>query len=105
MKKILIIGAGFLQSFVIRKAKEMGYYTIAIDKNPNSIGFSYVDEYGIVDIIDQEACLKFAREKCIDGVMTAATDYGVLSAAYIAQQMNLPGLKYEVAKVIKNKRY
>lgn len=103
MKKILIIGAGFLQSFVIRKAKEMGYYTITIDKNPSSIGFSYADEYGIVDIVNQEACLRFAREKCIDGVMTAATDYGVLSAAYIAQQMNLPGLKYEIAKVIKNK--
>lgn len=103
MKKILIIGAGFLQSFVIRKAKEMGYYTITIDKNPGSIGFSYADEYGIVDIVDQEACLRFAREKCIDGVMTAATDYGVLASAYIAQQMNLPGLKYEIAKVIKNK--
>lgn len=103
MKKILIIGAGFLQSFVIKKAKEMGYCTITIDKNPNSIGFSYADEYGIVDIIDQEACLAFAREKCVDGVMTAATDCGVLSAAYIAQQMHLPGLSYEVAKVIKNK--
>jgi len=103
MKKILIIGAGFLQSFVIKKAKEMGYYTITIDKNPNSIGFSYADEYGIVDIVEQEACLNFAREKCVDGVMTAATDYGVLSAAYIAQQMNLPGLKYEIAKIIKNK--
>ncbi len=103
MKKILIIGAGFLQSFVIRKAKEMGYYTIAIDKNPNSIGFLYADEYGVVDIVDQDACLIFAREKCVDGVMTAATDYGVLSAAYIAQQMSLPGLKYETAKIIKNK--
>ena len=51
MKKILIIGAGFLQSFVIRKAKEMGYYTIAIDKNPNSIGFLYADEFGVVDIV------------------------------------------------------
>ena len=103
MKKILIIGAGFLQSFVIKKAKEMGYYTITIDKNKNSIGFSYADEYGIIDIVDQEACLKFAEEKKVDGVMTAATDYGVLSAAYIAQQMNLPGLKYEVAEVVKNK--
>lgn len=103
MKKILIIGAGFLQSFVIRKAKEMGYYTITIDKNKNSIGFSYAHEYGNIDIVDQEACLKFAEEKEVDGVMTAATDYGVLSAAYIAQQMNLPGLKYEVAKVIKDK--
>ncbi len=103
MKKILIIGAGFLQSFVIRKAKEMGYYTITIDKNPNSIGFPYADEYGVVDIIDQEACLKFARKKSIDGVMTAATDYGVLSAAYISEELHLPGLKYEVAQIIKNK--
>jgi len=103
MKKILIIGAGFLQSFVIKKAKEMGYYTIAIDKNPNSIGFQYADEYGIIDIVNREDCLEFAREKSIDGVMTAATDYGVLSAAYIADKMHLPGLKYEIAKLIKNK--
>lgn len=103
MKRVLIIGAGFLQSFVIRKAKEMGYYTFAIDKNPNSIGFLYADEYGIIDIVDQDACLRFAYEKRIDGIMTAATDYGVLSTAYVAQQMKLPGLNYEVAKIIKNK--
>ncbi|MBC3805618.1 ATP-grasp domain-containing protein [Acetobacterium fimetarium] len=103
MKKILIIGAGFLQSFVIKKAKEIGYYTIAIDKNPNSLGFKYADEYGVVDIVDQQACLKFAKEKKVDGVMTAATDYGVLSTAFIAQQMNLPGIKYDTAKVVKNK--
>ena len=103
MKKILILGAGLLQSFVIKKAKELGYYTITVDKNPNSIGFKYADEYSIIDIVDQKACLKYAIEKKIDGVLTAATDYGVLSAAYIAKQMNLPGLDYEVARVIKNK--
>ena len=43
MKKILIIGAGFLQAFIIKKAKEMGYYTIAIDRNSNSIGFKYAN--------------------------------------------------------------
>ena len=102
-KTILITGAGFLQSFVIKKAKEIGYRAIAIDKNPNSIGFNFADEYDVVDIVDCEACLKYAKSKAIDGVMTAATDYGVLSAAYIAQQMNFPGLDYEVAKVIKNK--
>ncbi|MFS0614944.1 ATP-grasp domain-containing protein [Lederbergia ruris] len=103
MKKILIIGAGFLQSFVIKKAKDMGYHTIAIDKNPNSIGFEYADEYNIVDIIDQDACLKYALSKNIHGVLTAATDYGVLSTAFIAQHLNLPGLDYGVARIIKNK--
>lgn len=103
MKRILIIGAGFLQNFVIKKAKEMGYYTITVDRNPNSIGFKYADDYNIVDIVNQEACLEYARTLDIDGVMTAATDYGVLTAAYISNQLGLPGLSYEVAKVIKNK--
>lgn len=103
MKKILIIGAGFLQTFVIKKAKELGFYTIAIDKNPNSLGFEYADEFNVVDIVDQEECLRYAQSIEIDGVITVATDYGVLSTAYIAEKMNLYGLNYEVAKVIKNK--
>ena len=38
MKKVLIIGAGFLQDFVICKAKDMGYETHAVDGDPNAIG-------------------------------------------------------------------
>ncbi|WP_394895926.1 ATP-grasp domain-containing protein [Clostridium paraputrificum] len=103
MKKILIIGAGFLQAFIIKKAKEMGYYTIAIDRNSNSIGFKYANEYKVIDIIDKESCLNYANIKEVDGVITAATDYGVLSAAYVAEKLKLPGIRYNVAEVIKNK--
>ena len=103
MKKILIIGAGFLQDFVIKKAKNMGYKVLAVDGNPAAIGFKNADDYRIIDITDEEKCLKYALEEKIDGVLTAATDYGVLTAAYIAEKMKLPGLTYSVAKLIKNK--
>ena len=103
MKKLLIVGAGFLQSFVIQKAVSMGYETIAIDANPNADGFLYAHKHAVIDIVDKEACLEYAKLECIDGVLTAATDYGVLTASYIADQMSLPGLNYEVAKKIKNK--
>lgn len=103
MKKILIIGAGFLQNFVIKKAKSMGYETLTVDADPNAIGFKHADKYKVVNIVDEKACLEYAKAENIDGVLTAATDYGVLTAAYIAQEMNLPGLKYEVAQLIKNK--
>lgn len=103
MKRILIIGAGFLQDFVIRKAKLMGYYTLAVDGNPSAIGFSHADKSAVINIVDEQACLDFAKEEKIDGVLTAATDYGVLTASYIAEQMGLPGLNYESAKLIKNK--
>ena len=103
MKRVLIIGAGFLQNFVIKKAKELGYYTIAIDGNPNAVGFKNADEYKAVNIVDEAACLKYAKQMKIDGVLTAATDYGVLSASYVAQELGLSGIKYTSAKRIKNK--
>lgn len=103
MKKILIIGAGFLQDFVILKAKQMGYYTLAVDADPKAVGFSHADKYAVINIVDEEACLQFAVNEQIDGVLTAATDYGVLTAAYIAEHMGIPGLNYESAKLIKNK--
>jgi carbamoyl-phosphate synthase large subunit len=103
MKRILIIGAGFLQSFVIEKAKNMGYETLAVDADPNAVGFRFADKHEIINIVDENACLAYARKENIDGVLTAATDYGVLTAAYIAKEMRLGGLDYEVAKLIKNK--
>lgn len=103
MKRILIIGAGFLQTFLIKKAKNLGLYVLCVDGNPKAEGFRYADEYAVINIIDEKACLDYAVKNKIDGVITAATDYGVLAASYVANKLNLPGLDYEVAKVVKNK--
>lgn len=103
MKKIMIIGAGLLQSFVIKRAKELGYSTVCVDGNPNAVGFQYADDFKVINITYKEACLEYAKEMKIDGVLTAATDYGVLTASYIAQKMNLVGNRYEVCEIIKNK--
>lgn len=103
MKKLLVIGAGFLQDFVIRKAVLMGYETLTVDADPNAAGFKHAQKHAVINIVDEKACLEYAKKEQIDGVVTAATDFGVLSAAYVAQEMGLPGLKYEVAQLIKNK--
>lgn len=102
-KRILILGAGMLQNFVIKKAKELNYEVHVLDMNPNSIGFQSADKYEVINIVDKDLCLKYAIENKIDGVLTAATDYGVLTASYIAEKLNLTGLKYSVAEIIKNK--
>ena len=57
--------------------------------------------FKVINITDKETCLEYAQEMKIDGVLTAATDYGVLTASYIAQEMNLVGNKYEVCEIIK----
>ena len=103
MKNILIIGGGFLQTFVIKKAKQLGYCVHVLDANPNAEGFKYADKFAVINIVDEESCLTYARNNNIDGVLTAATDYGVLSMSRIATELNLPGINYESAKMIKNK--
>lgn len=103
MKKILVVGAGYLQSFAIRKAKELGYHVLSVDGNPGAMGFCYADEHETIDIVDEEACLRYARRKGIDGVVTAATDFSVLTVSRIAGDLGLPGLDYEAAKTVKNK--
>lgn len=103
MKKILVIGAGFLQDFVIQKAVSMGYETLTVDADPNAVGFQHAHRHAVINIVDEKACLEYAKAEQIDGVITAATDFGVLSTAYVAQEMGLPGLKYEIAQLIKNK--
>ena len=85
----MIIGAGLLQQYVIKRAKELGYITIAVDGDKNAPGFKYADYYKIISIVDEEKCLEYAKQMKIDGVLTAATDYGVLTASYIAKELNI----------------
>lgn len=103
MKRLLVIAAGYLQTFLIKKAKSMGYYVIAIDGNPNAEGFCYADEFACVNITDADACIEYAKSKSIDGVVTVASDYGVISCSEVAHALNLPGINPETARLIKNK--
>ena len=98
-----MLGGGFLQNFVIKKAREMGYYVYCLDADPKAVGFESANESAVINIIDPEACLEFAKDKNVDGVLTAATDFSVLTMSYIAQEMGLPGINYASAKLIKNK--
>ena len=98
-----MLGGGFLQKYVICKAKTMGYYVLCLDADPNAMGFAIADEHAVINIVDEEACLAYARDKQVDGVLTAATDFSVLTMSRIAEELHLPGINYQSAKVIKNK--
>ena len=103
MKKLLVIGAGFLQDFVIQKSVSMGYETLTVDADSSAVGFSHAHKHAVIDIVDEQACLEYAKSEKINGVLTAATDFSVMTTSYLAEQMGLPGLRYDVAKLVKNK--
>lgn len=100
---LMILAAGEYQLPAIIKAKEMGLRVLVTDFNPNALGFKFADFYRVVDVRDEQANLKLARQFAIDGVMSIVCEHAVKSVAYIAEQLGLPGLKYEAAAAATNK--
>ena len=82
----------------------MGVHVITADYLPDNIAHKYSDEYCNVSIIDKEAVLKAAQELQIDGILSHAVDPGVVSAAYVAEQMGLPfQCSYKAACILQDK--
>ena len=97
MKRLLIIGASFLQIPAIKKAKEMGLYVAVADYNPKAIGIPYADEYFNVSTIDEKGVYQAAKAFRADGIMTLATDMPMRSLAYATTMLGLPGICYDTA--------
>lgn len=89
---------------VIEVAHKMGCYVITADYLPDNIAHKYSDEYVNVSIIDKEAVLCVAQDKKIDGIMSFGVDPGVVTAAYVAEEMGLPfQCSYESACILQDK--
>ena len=99
MKKLMIMGAGIYQVPLIKAAKEMGIYTIAVSIPGNYPGFAYADEVLHINTVDAQAVLEAARERGIDGICTAGTDVAVMTIGRVNDELGLSGISYEAAKI------
>lgn len=103
-KKLMLLGGLRYLLPVIEEAHKHGAYVITADYLPDNIAHKYSDEYCNVSIINKDAVLAKAKELGIDGILSHAVDPGVVSAAYVAEQMGLPfQTSYKAACVLQDK--
>ena len=102
-KKLMLLGGLRYLLPVIEAAHKLGAYVITADYLPDNIAHKYSDEYVNVSIIDRDAVLKVAREKEIDGILSFGVDPGVVTAAYVAEQMGLPFPPLASVEILQNK--
>lgn len=106
MKRIMILGASILQLPAIEKASEMGLDVIAVDMNPEAVGFKtpgVIKE--IISTIDTPAIIQAAKRHQIDGIMTLASDMPMQSVAAVCHEMGLVGVSIETALKATNKAF
>lgn len=103
MRKILLLGGSAQQIIAIETAKRLGYYTVLCDYLTDNPGQYHADKFYLISTTDKEAVLETAQEEKIDGVIAYASDPAALTAAYVAEKMELPGNLFESVEILCNK--
>lgn len=97
-KTIMILGASILQLPAIEKAVEMGLKVVALDMDPDAVGFNVpgvIKE--IISTIDIPKATDAAKRYHINGIMTLATDMPMRTVAAIAEECGLVGISKDTA--------
>ena len=104
MKKLMLLGGISYLLPAIEEAHKHGCKVITVDYLPNNIAHKFSDDYYNVSIIDKDKILQLAKHLNVDGILSYAVDPGVVTAAYVAEQMNLPfSCSYESACILQDK--
>jgi biotin carboxylase len=96
-KRILILGGGRYNVPSIQAAREVGFFTLVADKNPEAPGLKAADQALPIDLNDCESLARAATEHGgVDGVVSMA-EVGVRAAAGISARLGLPSISEEAA--------
>jgi S-sulfo-L-cysteine synthase (3-phospho-L-serine-dependent) len=96
-RRVLILGGSRYYSRWIDVAREVGCGVVVTDRDPEAYAAGRADFFEAVDIADASATRAVAERYRVDGVL-AVNDYGVPTAARVAEALGLPGISVEVAE-------
>jgi biotin carboxylase len=102
-KTLLIVSGGVEAADAVRRAKDMGYYTVVSDINPEAPGFAFADSVLIADVYGPDdtaaAAERFHKKiRRIDGVLCVAADAPKTVAAVNAR-LGLSGITQKSAEL------
>jgi biotin carboxylase len=87
----------------IRQARESGFKVIAVDADPDAVGFAEADEAVTADFSDDRQVIEIARRHNVSGIVAISTDRAVPVAAQVAEALGLPGIGAETARLMTDK--
>lgn len=87
----------------IAQARASGRRVVAVDADPDAVGFAEADVVAAVDFADVERVVEVGRRERVDAVVAISTDRAVPAAAAVAERLGLPGIGTAIAHVMTDK--
>jgi len=106
MKKLLILGANPETVSLIKKAKEMGIYTIVTDYDPNAFAKRFADQPENVNAVDVDGLVDLAKREKVDGVVVGVAEALLPTYCEVCKRLGMPAYSTpEVFEVMIRKDY
>lgn len=102
-KKLLLLGGSAQQIIAVKRAKELGYFTILCDYLPDNPAQNFADKFYLVSTTDRQAVLAVAKKEKIDGVVAYASDPAAPTAAFVAEKLCLATSPLKSVETLCNK--
>lgn len=106
MMKVMMLGGGTNQLCAIKRIIERGDEVVVSDYLESSPGKALATYTALADTFSYEESLEQARKHKVDAILTVGTDQPVLTAAKVAERLDLPtGIDSETALAVTNKKH
>lgn len=87
--KALLLCASHNDLGLIKALNKLGYYIVVTGNKEGLIGQRYADKYIKADYSDMELILTIAKNENVDVICPCCNDFGVYTAAYVAEKLGL----------------
>ena len=94
-----MIGAGDYQTPAIIRIHQLGYEVYSVDYKKGQPGFEFSNGYKVIDVKDKEACLKYAEELAINGILTWGSTLTLPTVNYIGESLHIPCISNTAAEI------
>lgn len=102
--KALVLAGSCPQVVLLNQLRERNIETILADNNPNAIARAYADKFVRVNILDDAAVMKIAREEKVDFLIAVCADQVLLTVAKVSEALGLPCyIDYDTACKVSDK--
>ena len=89
-KKLLILGANPETVSLIKKANEMGYYTIVTDYDPKAFAKKFASKSYNIDAADVDKLVELAKEEQVDGVLVGVAEALLPAYCEVCKRLGMP---------------
>lgn len=89
-KRLLILGANPETVSLVKRAKELGVYTIVTDYDPNAYAKQFADKAYNVDAMDLEALVELAGKEKVDGVAVGVAEALLPTYCRLCEILDMP---------------